>query len=171
MIIGVDAGHGGKDRGAVVEELEEAEWNLRLCLRLGEIMPQLVLLRTFDEYLTHAQRASRAVVRGVDVVLSIHHDSGGPDRRGACLYFLGKEIPTFFNQDFEAKLMSTQSHPHTGDWEYLDRPENCLKRFTKPSVLLEVGFLTDPIFRGEYRTYGVELQAQKIAKWLEMCLR
>jgi N-acetylmuramoyl-L-alanine amidase len=169
----LDAGHGGKDRGAVVDGLEEAELNLRLCLRLKELIPELVLLREFDEHVSHVVRASRAVVLGADAIVSIHHNVGKDHETEAQLYFLSSSLPKVFDQPGlvpPPKWISTQSHPHTGAWAFLSRAETCLNRFTKPSCLLEVAFMTDEKFRDRYRQDGGETDAIRISQWLAKCL-
>ncbi len=75
----IDAGHGGADPGAVYQNRQEKEDNLRLALAVGEILQQngeeVVYTRTEDIYQTPFQKATIANEEGADYFVSIHRNS------------------------------------------------------------------------------------------------
>jgi N-acetylmuramoyl-L-alanine amidase len=78
-VIAVDAGHGGKDPGAVGPHgTREKDIALRIAIRLKreleKEMPEarVILTRTRDEYLTLVERTAKANAADADIFLSIH---------------------------------------------------------------------------------------------------
>ena len=75
----MDAGHGGRDPGAVYNGRQEKDDNLRLALAVGEILQengiQVEYTRTTDVYETPYQKAMEANEAGVDLFISIHRNS------------------------------------------------------------------------------------------------
>ena len=91
--VAIDAGHGGKDHGAVEGELKESAitWQIsqKLSERLGhDARFKPVLLRSRDEFLSLEQRVARAEQRGVDLFLSVHVNWSDDKRaQGVEIYF------------------------------------------------------------------------------------
>lgn len=97
----IDAGHGGKDVGAVDNGVKEKDINLGVALQLGEMLKKkqkdvkVVYTRDQDEFLTLQQRADKANGAKGDIFISIHTnsvDASNKNRRsveGASTYLLG----------------------------------------------------------------------------------
>lgn len=97
----IDAGHGGKDVGAVDNQVKEKDINLAVALELGELIDKklkdatVVYTRDNDTYLTLQQRAEIANKAKGDLFISIHTNSvamSNKNRRticGASTYTLG----------------------------------------------------------------------------------
>lgn len=97
----IDAGHGGKDHGAIDNNLREKDINLAVALKAGELIKKqnknikVVYTRSKDEYLTLQQRADKANKAKGDLFISIHTnsvDKKNPNRTtvsGASVYTLG----------------------------------------------------------------------------------
>lgn len=97
----IDAGHGGKDAGAVDNGVKEKDINLSVALQLGEMIKKklknvkVVYTRDKDTYLTLQQRADKANKVKGDLFISIHVnsvDKKNKNRRtvaGASVYTLG----------------------------------------------------------------------------------
>ena len=97
----IDAGHGGKDVGALGQKVCEKDVNLAVALQLGELIcknmkdVKVAYTRTIDEYLTLQERAQIANKVKGDLFISIHCNS--LDKRnkqrktikGASTYTLG----------------------------------------------------------------------------------
>ncbi|MGG1599306.1 N-acetylmuramoyl-L-alanine amidase family protein [Paenibacillus naphthalenovorans] len=81
MKIMIDAGHGGKDPGAVGNGLREKDLTLKLALRIGELLTargaDVRYTRTNDVFLELLERARAANTAGVDYFVSIHINAGG----------------------------------------------------------------------------------------------
>ena len=97
----IDAGHGGKDPGAVDNNIKEKDVNLGVALLLGKMIKDqtnninVVYTRDKDTYLTLQQRADKANKSKGDLFISIHVNS--VDKRnknrhtisGSSVYTLG----------------------------------------------------------------------------------
>lgn len=75
----LDAGHGGRDPGAVYNGRQEKDDTLRLALAVGEILQNrgidVEYTRTTDVYETPYEKAMEANQAGVDLFISIHRNS------------------------------------------------------------------------------------------------
>lgn len=75
----LDAGHGGRDPGAVYNGRSEKDDTLALTLAVGEILQSrgvdVLYTRTTDVYETPYQKAMEANEAGVDFFVSIHRNS------------------------------------------------------------------------------------------------
>ena len=76
----LDAGHGGRDNGAVYEDMIEKNDNLRIVLALGQELENrginVYYTRTTDVFQTPFEKAQIANETGADAFLSIHRNSG-----------------------------------------------------------------------------------------------
>lgn len=82
LTIGLDAGHGGEYPGArSVSGLKEKDVNLDIVLRIAELLKQkgaqVVLSRGEDMDVTMAERKKIFAEADVDIMLSVHNNSGG----------------------------------------------------------------------------------------------
>ena len=97
----IDAGHGGKDTGAIENNVKEKDVNLAVAQKLAKLLKKkdkdlkVILTRDKDEYLTLQQRADIANKSKADLFISIHTNSldlSNPNRtliEGASTYTLG----------------------------------------------------------------------------------
>ena len=93
----IDAGHGGKDPGAVGSRLKEKDINLRVALALGNLLEQhmkdakVVYTRKKDIFVELNERAAIANRNKADLFVSIHTNasSGSRTARGTETYTLG----------------------------------------------------------------------------------
>jgi N-acetylmuramoyl-L-alanine amidase len=90
----IDPGHGGRDPGASVRGLTEAELTLDVALRLEKLLQQVagievILTRRTDEYIPLEERTAIANRENADLFLSIHANaSRNTSARGVETYFL-----------------------------------------------------------------------------------
>ena len=81
--LALDAGHGGKDPGAVGNGLQEKDITLDIVMRIYRIIQeeytgvQVLLTRINDTYVAPDERARMANQWGADFFLSIHINAGG----------------------------------------------------------------------------------------------
>ncbi|OPG94085.1 cell wall hydrolase [Chryseobacterium mucoviscidosis] len=79
----IDAGHGGKDPGAVANGLQEKDIALKVSLgikaRLESLYEdvQVLLSRSTDVFLELRDRTNKANAAGADILVSIHCNAGG----------------------------------------------------------------------------------------------
>lgn len=145
----LDAGHGGRDPGAVYEGRKEADDTLRLTLAVGEILQNhgidVLYTRTEDVYETPFQKAMEANNAGVDFFLSIHRNSFPTDNQVSGVESLVYNLSGLkyqMAQDINEQLESI-GFVNLGVKE---RPNLVvLKRTKMPAVLVEAGFINSDV--------------------------
>lgn len=141
----LDAGHGGRDPGAVYNGRQEKDDNLKLTLAVGEILQKSGLdveyTRTTDVYESPLQKAMEANNAGVDYFVSIHRNSFPTDNVVSgveSLVYDDSGIKYAMAQNINEQLESV-GFVNLGVKE---RPNlTVLKRTKMPAVLVEAGFL------------------------------
>lgn len=96
-VIVIDAGHGGRDPGAIgINGLKEKDVNLSVALELGNLIKthfphiKVVYTRTTDEYIDLYKRGKIANEAGGKLFISIHcNSSRSSEPSGSEVYFLG----------------------------------------------------------------------------------
>ena len=142
----IDISHGGKDPGAVNQSVKEKdlvfEYSITLKEELIKANIDVLLSRSDDEYVTLAQRIDTANDEKVDLVLSLHFNtSAEPETNG---------FESYYKSDSEKSLL-IDSLIHTKISSYnlvSDNGSNIgnytiLKKTRAPSVLLELGYLSN----------------------------
>lgn len=141
----LDAGHGGRDPGAVYNGRQEKDDALALTLAVGEILQNRGLdveyTRTTDVYESPYQKAMEANNAGVDFFVSIHRNSYPTDNVGFGVESLvydksgiKLEMAENINEQLEAVGFVNRG--------VQARPGLVVLRRTKmPAVLVEVGFI------------------------------
>lgn len=141
----MDAGHGGRDPGAVYNGRQEKDDALRLALAVGENLQNngidVEYTRTTDVYETPYEKAMEANKAGVDLFISIHRNSFPSDNTAfgveSLVYDLSGlkyEIAESVNQQLETvgfRNLGVKARPNLV----------VLKRTKMPAVLIEVGFI------------------------------
>ncbi len=86
----VDAGHGGKDPGAVSGGVNEKDLNLKVALKLENDLKakgaEVIMSRNTDQFLELWEIASKANASKADIFISIHHNSATPAAFGIETY-------------------------------------------------------------------------------------
>ncbi len=141
----LDAGHGGRDPGAVYNGRQEKDDTLRLTLAIGEILQNrgidVEYTRTTDVYETPFQKATEANEAGVDFFVSIHRNSFPQDN-----VVSGVESLVYDKQGIKYEMaQNINEQLETIGFVNLGvqaRPNLVvLKRTKMPAVLVEVGFV------------------------------
>lgn len=141
----LDAGHGGRDPGAVYKDRQEKDDTLRLVLAVGQILENYGLdvqyTRTTDIYESPYQKAMKANNAGVDFFVSIHRNSFPTDNAVSGVESLVYDLSGIklqmaenINEQLEAlgfRNLGVKARPNLV----------VLKRTKMPAVLVEAGFL------------------------------
>lgn len=148
----LDAGHGGRDPGAVFEGRQEKDDNLALTLAVGDILQNRGLdveyTRTEDEYESPYQKAMEANASGADLFISIHRNSYPTDNTVSgveSLVYDASGIKYEIAESIDEQLEAI-GFVNLGVKE---RPNLVVLRRTKmPAVLLEAGFINSDTDNG-----------------------
>ncbi|MEZ3433446.1 MAG: N-acetylmuramoyl-L-alanine amidase [Lachnospiraceae bacterium] len=145
----LDAGHGGRDPGAVYNGRQEKDDTLRLTLAVGEILQNngidVEYTRTTDVYESPYEKAMEANNAGVDFFVSIHRNSFPTDNEVSGVETLVYDLSGIkyeMAQDIADQLESV-GFVNLG---VKARPNLVvLKRTNMPAVLVEAGFINSDV--------------------------
>jgi len=141
----LDAGHGGRDSGAVYGDRVEKDDNLAMTLEVGRMLEEMgfdvVYTRQEDIYQAPFRKATIANEMGGDLFVSIHRNSSGTPNRyqvvETLIYSAGgfpEEVAENINEELEEI-----GYINLGVEE---RPGLIVLNSTQmPAVLVEVGFI------------------------------
>lgn len=141
----LDAGHGGRDPGAVYNGRQEKDDSLALTLAVGELLQErgvdVLYTRTTDVYESPYQKAMEANAAGADFFISIHRNSS-PEANT----YSGVESLVYNKSGIKLEMaenineqLETIGFVNLGVKE---RPGLVVLRRTRmPAVLVEVGFI------------------------------
>lgn len=174
-VVMIEAGHGGRDVGAIaIDGSHEADRNLDLANDIAKHLQakgvKVVFTRLSDNYTSVGeivQIANR--IEEVDFVLNVHYNANdNKSAHGVETYYNNPTIngtETYDNkgkiigEDITEKLSETLNTANRG---YKPSPFYN-RRITKPSVLVETGFITNPVENEKLYTHQEEI-AQEIAE-------
>lgn len=141
----MDAGHGGRDYGAVYDDRREKDDNLRLTKDVGAVLSEngveVSYTRTGDVYLTPYERAMKANRESVDYFVSIHRNAFPEPNQAS-------GVETFvYDQNGEAAKMADAIGENMEEIGFVTMPVQerpnlvVLRRTAMPAVLVQAGFL------------------------------
>lgn len=168
----IDAGHGGKDPGAISKNYYEKEVTLKtaqvLASRLQNAGANVVLTRSDDEFISLNDRVYIANKAKADAFISLHYDSTEERNQmsGTTSYYY-HESDVELAQTVNRHLKNSSSLPNNGvrKGNYFVLREN-----PNPSILLELGYLnsdrdTDTVNTKDYRSQVVESVYQALNEY------
>lgn len=143
----IDAGHGGKDPGAVGNGLYEKNLTLDLAKRTRDILTkeynevEVSLTRETDVYLTLDQRTTAANKWGADLLLSIHINAASSAADG---------FESFVYTDVSTKTKAFQNVLHRAIMKRINMDDrgqksknlHMVRQSKMPAVLTECGFIS-----------------------------
>ncbi len=151
-VVVLDPGHGGLDRGAVGNGLEEAalaeDLAARLEGRLTAVGVRALLTRGPDNCPTDAERAALANNARADLVVSLHVDgSASPRCHGVATYHfgtgsgasstIGEKLASLVQREVVARTDLLDCRVHAKTWQLL-------RLTAMPAVRIELGHLSHP---------------------------
>ncbi|QGQ96813.1 AMIN domain-containing protein [Paenibacillus psychroresistens] len=154
----IDAGHGGKDTGAIsVTKRLEKDFNLAVVLKIQKLLQQEPLIqvnltRDDDTFVELDERVAIANRLGANLFVSVHGNSYAKTSKGTETYYYRKDSLAF------AQAM----HPHivaaTGfvDKKVKQEDFRVINKTKMPAILCEIGYLSNPT--EEAQLYNEDLQ-------------
>ncbi|MBB5354646.1 N-acetylmuramoyl-L-alanine amidase [Anoxybacillus mongoliensis] len=142
----IDAGHGGKDYGTTgingtIEKMLTLQTVLLLSEKLKQMGVNVILTREDDRFLSLSERVQIATNNKADAFISIHYDSA--------LNRTASGLTVYYYKSIDRSLADALFHPLsrlTGIQQRGVRVGNyhVLRENSRPSVLLELGYLSNP---------------------------
>ena len=141
----LDAGHGGRDSGAVYNGRQEKDDSLALTLAVGELLQErgvdVLYTRTTDVYESPYQKAMEANAAGADFFISIHRNSS-PEANS----YSGVESLVYNKSGIKLEMAENINEQLEAvgfvNLGVKERPGLVVLRRTRmPAVLVEVGFI------------------------------
>jgi len=164
MRIILDAGHGGRDPGAVGPTgLTEAEVVLDVAQRARRLLTvdghECLMTRLTDEFITPAGRADMANRWGADLFISIHCNAfTDPSAHGTeAWHYPGSLAGESFAEAMQLQLVSRLGRADRG--VKTNESFAVLRRTQMPAVLLELAFISNPEEEALLRTDGIRTLA------------
>jgi N-acetylmuramoyl-L-alanine amidase len=172
FVLVVDAGHGGKDYGALGNGLYEKDATLKIAQKIKELSSQygidVVLTRNSDVFMDPRQKSAFANAQNAGAFVSIHTNAEAynkPDSSGIEIYIdkesshatenatLGSAIMQQFESDF--KTPGVLNYRNAGIW--------VIKNSSIPAALIECGYITNPDDAANLKDNAkIELMAKNI---------
>src|SRR5699024_2707547 len=142
----IDAGHGGKDAGAIGSAGSlEKHFTLRTSRALDEKLEMLganpKLTRNGDEYMTLSGRASLSNTLETDAFISLHYNSMPelPNARGISTYYYHDNDERFASYIQEALVVETEDRDRNVSFGNFQ----VIRQNMQPAVLIELGFISN----------------------------
>lgn len=142
----LDAGHGGKDAGAVNGKRYEKDDTLKMVLRLGKVLKangmEVVYTRKTDEYDSPSEKAKIGNKYDADYFVCIHRNSATNDKAK------GVEV-LVCNDDGKKYKMAKEIEKNLVDKGFVSRGVKIidnlavLNQTDMPALLVEVGFISN----------------------------
>ncbi|MDZ5471909.1 N-acetylmuramoyl-L-alanine amidase [Bacillus sp. 31A1R] len=141
----LDAGHGGKDPGAMGKITNEKTLNLNTTFEIEKLLKKagaaVVLTRTNDTYLTLDQRVTISHNIKPDAFISVHYNAATKTSSGVMTFYYSKAKDLQLANAIQKKLAEETSLKNQG----VRYGNFHVTRENKyPSVLLELGFISNP---------------------------
>lgn len=142
----IDAGHGGKDPGAVSRHTGQQEKELaldtakRIKAELGGF--RTILMRSGDEFIDLDDRVVRANRHGDAILISVHYNSGPSGIRGPETYYW--RVDSHGLAVRLQRAMAGVSPSESGNRGLVRRRLRLTRNPEIPCVLIECGYLSNP---------------------------
>lgn len=151
-VVAIDAGHGGKDPGAIGHGLQEKEINLAISLKTQELLQQhgieVVMTRIDDTFLELSERVNVAVQNNADTFVSIHTNANEKSSANGTETFFStasltprafhsQQLATFI-QERLYQALETSNRGVNGEKGF-----HVIKKNPLPAVLVELAFISN----------------------------
>lgn len=161
MKVCIDAGHGGKDSGALGATVSEKWIALDVANRVAQKLQNsgmsVVMTRDSDYFVELSERANIANQTGADVFVSIHCNSGASTAQGTEVW----TYPGAAEDKQLAENILERMIARTGFRDRGTKEENfAVLRLTRcPAALVELGFISNPEEEQTMKTFDYQDQA------------
>ncbi|SHG00256.1 N-acetylmuramoyl-L-alanine amidase [Ornithinibacillus halophilus] len=166
----IDPGHGGKDPGAIgINGVHEKDLILstskKIAKQLRENGAKVVLTRTDDYFVSLDERINIAHAHNADAFISIHYNAFSIENvQGFNTYYFSSATNRNLAKAIHGSLAEEVNLHNRG---LLEDDYRVLRKNQRPSVLIELGFITNSVELKTLQSDGYQsLVAKAIAKGL-----
>lgn len=146
----LDAGHGGRDAGAVGNGLQEKNLTLKIVQRVKEILEksykdvQVLLTRNSDVFIELSQRASYANNAKANLFVSVHINSASASAQGFET-FIYSETSSATTKSYQKKIHDAimKRAPYFTNRGTKSANYQVLRSTKMPAILTESGFISN----------------------------
>jgi N-acetylmuramoyl-L-alanine amidase len=153
----IDAGHGGKDKGAYWGGVRESQLTLQVAQRLEQLLKRrgmkTAMTRRSDVFVSLGSRVAVANRYGSSVFVSIHFNACTDRRYRGVETFYGGPAGRKLAQSIQSRLATRLKTSNRG---VKPRSFKVLRLTSSPAVLVECGFLSNTAERGRCKTTGYQ---------------
>lgn len=172
----IDAGHGGKDPGAISKILKEKDITLSIALKLGELIKKnfndvkVIYTRSTDKFVELYKRAEIANSAKADLFVSIHvNSSKKPDPNGTETYVMGLS-----KTDENLEVAMTENAVILKEDDYKNKYEGFDPRSPEAYIIfslyqnanMDLGITFSSMIQEEYKKIGLNERGVKQASFL-----
>ena len=147
QLIVIDAGHGGVDKGVVVDSVQEKDLNLSIAKRIKELNTnaniEIVLLRENDEFISLEDRVKRVNELKPDLLISLHHNAKADANENGTEIYVGIETSNIEASKKKAEQLLAALPVKLNKREVKEANFMIVNKSNCPSILIELGFLTN----------------------------
>lgn len=173
-VVVIDAGHGGRDPGAVRNGIKEKELNLDIAKRTQQLLEKagfiVIMTRTSDYYRTLSERTNLANKHEADIFVSIHANAFNGSAHGIETYWYNKgpepQKSKLLAEQIQNELIKQTKANNRGVKGNKNLHVN--RESKMPSALVEVGFIDNKTEAEKLKTSNYRNQiAQGIANGIK----
>ncbi|UJW59213.1 N-acetylmuramoyl-L-alanine amidase [Bacillus sp. A116_S68] len=144
----VDAGHGGSDPGAIVDDISEKDIALDVSLKLQSALENegatVVMSRTEDSYIEVGERADMANTSGADLFISVHANAfTSSSVNGSEVFYSSQTHADNSRQLAQAIQSQFVNGLNRADRGVVDRNLTVITELDMPGILIEPGFMSN----------------------------
>ncbi|WP_078579007.1 N-acetylmuramoyl-L-alanine amidase [Salipaludibacillus agaradhaerens] len=144
----VDAGHGGSDPGAIVDDISEKDIALDVSLKLQNALENegatVVMSRTEDSYIEVGERADMANTSGADLFISVHANAFTSSSVNGSEVFYSSQTHADNSRQFAQAIQSQLVNGlNRADRGVVDRNLTVITELDMPGILIEPGFMSN----------------------------
>jgi N-acetylmuramoyl-L-alanine amidase len=165
----MDPGHGGCDHGAVRGDISEKDITLDVSKRVRELLEkkgyEVFMTREIDETLSLQDRVEISENLVPDMFVSIHVNSSNSDAPNGLETHYYKDNSLLLAKTLHASMLN---HVQANNRGLFKSKFYVINHTTAPAILLEIGFMSNPIERVQLITdFRKQATAKAIAEGID----
>lgn len=165
----IDPGHGGGDHGAIRGDINEKDITLDVSKRVRDLLEkkgyEVFMTREIDETLSLQERVEISENLVPDMFVSIHVNSSNSDAPNGLETHYYKDNSLILAKTVHASMLN---HVQANNRGLFKSKFYVINHTTAPAILLEIGFMSNPIERVQLITdFRKQVTAKAIAEGID----